>query len=254
MLNPSWINMNTVHFRWSDIPYAVEGSVMLSFDLLSSRVKMMQENCFETWWQWLSFSSWHVAGIWVTKSSVSATASLRVLLTWKTSGAYREWFDQGCWIVESRHQNERELMLSHLFSEELWHTEAIFVFPWMASWTARLPQLAVGNLLPARYTISGTACRIESSTWEVSYVSNKGGLLISQTSKGSDIFLGLSCRDAHHIAGGCLSLASRLSTHNSCPLLAFNNVRVDPHCFSSRGRDWNKTFLPLVVRISIDHS
>ena len=58
-------------------------------------------------------------------------------------------------------------MVLHHFLEELCHIEALFAFPWMALWIARLPQLAVVNLLPGRYTVSGTACRIESSTWEV---------------------------------------------------------------------------------------
>jgi len=41
---------------------------------------------------------------------------------------------------------------------------------------------------------------------------------------------------------------------DSHPLLALNNVRVDPHCFSSRSRHWNEAFLLLIVKISIDHS
>ena len=35
---------------------------------------------------------------------------------------------------------------------------------------------------------------------------------------------------------------------------AFDNVRMDPHCLSSRSRNRNKTLLLLVMRISIDHS
>jgi len=40
----------------------------------------------------------------------------------------------------------------------------------------------------------------------------------------------------------------------SRPLLAFNNVRMDPHCLSSRSRNRDKTFLLLITRMSIDHS
>ena len=99
---------------------------------------------------------------------------------------------------------------------------------------------------------SGTACLIDSLIWDGAHISNKGRLLVSRTSKGGDIFLSFSYRDAHHIARGCFSLASRLPARDSCPLLAFDNVRMDPYCLSLRSRD--KSFLPLVVRISIDHS
>ena len=36
-------------------------------------------------------------------------------------------------------------------------------------------------------------------------------------------------------------------------LLAFDNVRMNPHCLSSRSRNRDKTFLLLVMRICIDH-
>ena len=124
----------------------------------------------------------------------------------------------------------------------------------MASWIARLSQLVVGSLLPTCHAASGTAYRIKSLMWRCARVSKKGGLLVSRTSKKGDIFLGFSCRNAHHIAGGYFSLASGLSARDSCPLLAFDNVRMDPYCLSLRSRDRDKSFLPLVVRISIDHS
>jgi len=62
------------------------------------------------------------------------------------------------------------------------------------------------------------------------------------------------CRDTHHIAGGCFIHAFGLPVCDSCPLLAFNNVRMDPHCLSLRSRNRDKAFLLLVMGISIDHS
>ena len=77
---------------------------------------------------------------------------------------------------------------------------------------------------------------------------------VSQTSKGGNIFLSFSYRDAHRIVGGCFSLAFAFFICDSHPLLILNNVRVDPHCFPLRSRHWDEAFLLLVVRISIDHS
>ena len=63
-------------------------------------------------------------------------------------------------------------------------------------------------------------------------VFDMGGVPVSATRAGGDIFLGFSCRDAHHIAGGYFSLAFGLSARDSCPLLAFNNARIDPYYLS----------------------
>jgi len=125
----------------------------------------------------------------------------------------------------------------------------------MISWTARSsPQLAVRSLLLARYTASGTTCQIES--FDVGRVPESATRAdsISRTSKGGDIFLDFSYRDAHHIVEGYFIVASGLSACDNFPLLAFNNVRMDPHCLSLRSRDRDKSFLLQVVRISIDHS
>ena len=70
----------------------------------------------------------------------------------------------------------------------------------------------------------------------------------------SDIFFGFSCRDAHYITRRCPNLAFELPVYDSCPLLAIDNVRMNPYCLSSRSKNRNKTLLLLVMRISIDYS
>jgi len=117
-------------------------------------------------------------------------------------------------------------------------------FLWMASWTTRSsPQLAVGSFL--RLTILLQVVLAGLSLWCVrcTRVSNKGGLLVSRISNRGDIFFGFSCRDAHHITGGCFSLASGLSTRDSYLLLAFDNVRMDPYCLFLRSRNIDTSFL-----------
>ena len=96
--------------------------------------------------------------------------------------------------------------------------------------------------------------RLSLQCGRCTYVSNKGGLLVSLISKGGDILFGFSCKDTHHIDRECFGLVFEFSACDSCPLLALNNVRMDPHWLSSRSRNRDKNFLFLVIRISINHS
>jgi len=146
-------------------------------------------------------------------------------------------------------------MVPHHFLKDLWHTEAFSAFSRMASWTTRFLLSWLWGIyiwLAALFQV----LLVKSSLWceRCARVSNNGGLLISRTSKEGDIFLNFSCKDTHHIARGCSSHVFGLPACDSHPLLAFDNVRIDPHCLSLRSRDRNKTFLSVVVRISIDHS
>ena len=201
----------------------------------------MQGNYFEAWRQWLPSSFSYVAGIWVKKTSASANSSLREsLVDLENLRSSKRVIWAGHWLAKSRYQSGRKLMVLHHFSEELWYTEVFSAFLWMAHglfdcllrwlqgiyhWLAILFQVLLAR----------------SSLWCGRYasVSNKGGLLISWTSKGGDIFLGFSRRDTHYITEGCSSLDFGLFICNSHPLLTFNNVRMDPHCLSLRSRDRN---------------
>ena len=140
------------------------------------------------------------------------------------------------------------MILHHLF-EGLWHNEAPFVCPQVASWAARLSPRLDGRAC-YRLAVMFQVLLVGSSLWRgrCACVISKGWLLFFWTSEGGDNLFSLSCRDTHHIAGGCFGLAFRLSACDSHPLLALNNIRMDPHCLSSRSRNMNKIFLLLVMR------
>ena len=131
-------------------------------------------------------------------------------------------------------------MVPHRLSEELWRTKTFSIFSWMAMWDCSIVTSAGWGCLPlARCTTSSTTCWIESSTWEVRLCEQQ-----RLTSEGGNIFFGISCRDTHHITGGCFVLAFEFSICDNHSLLAFNNIRMDPHCLSSRSRNRDKTIRP----------
>jgi len=192
---------------------------------------------------------------WVIKTSTSANASLKAsFVDLKSLGAHKEWFEQVYWLVELWYQNRRELMVPyHLFGGAImklllffhrWFCGLLDCFlSWLRGVYHRLTILF--QILLARSSLRRGRCAC---------VSSKGWLLFSWTSEGGDIFFGLFCRDIYHIAGGRFGLAFELLVCDGRPLLAFNNVRMDPHCLSLRSMNRKKTFLLLVVRIYIDHS
>jgi len=196
------------------------------------------------WWMenvWrFDDSAHHLSHLEWQESRLRKTQNLSMLLLelpswiWKVWEACAEWSEQGCWLGESKHQSGRELMVSYHLLEGLWHNEAPSVCSRVALWTAQLSPHWLGRTyhqltILFQVPLAGLGLRCEKST----YISSQGRLLFSWTGEGSNIFLCFSDRDTHNIARKCFSLAFRF-LRNSCPLLAFDNVRWT-HIISPRG-------------------